>query len=51
MTPFLDLDLGTVHEVIDVSLVGPFLCSQRAVHPVIAQVGGRIIDVNSVHDT
>ena len=51
MTPFLDLDLGTVREVVDVDLVGPFLCAQRAAHHMIAQgEGGRIINVTSVHE-
>ncbi|MEU5891794.1 SDR family oxidoreductase [Streptomyces sp. NPDC047461] len=51
MTPFLDLDLSTVREVVDVDLVGPFLCAQRAAHRMIAQGGGgRIINVTSVHE-
>ncbi|MER6530019.1 SDR family oxidoreductase [Streptomyces sp. NPDC001508] len=51
MTPFLDLDLDTVREVIDVDLVGPFLCGQRAAQRMIAQGdGGRIINVTSVHE-
>jgi NAD(P)-dependent dehydrogenase (short-subunit alcohol dehydrogenase family) len=51
MTPFLDLDLSTVRQVIDVDLVGPFLCAQRAARRMIAQGdGGRIINVTSVHE-
>ncbi|MFI7413059.1 SDR family oxidoreductase [Streptomyces sp. NPDC049627] len=51
MTPFLDLDLDTVRQVIDVDLVGPFLCGQRAAHRMIDQGdGGRIINVTSVHE-
>ncbi|MEU5318641.1 SDR family NAD(P)-dependent oxidoreductase [Streptomyces sp. NPDC021056] len=29
---------------------GPFLCAQRAVHRMIVQGGGRIINVTSVHE-
>ncbi|UUU25805.1 SDR family oxidoreductase [Streptomyces sp. DSM 40750] len=51
MTPFLDLDLSTVREVVDVDLVGPFLCAQRAARHMIAQGdGGRIVNVTSVHE-
>lgn len=51
MTPFLDLDLSTVRQVIDVDLVGPFLCGQHAARRMIAQGGGgRIINVTSVHE-
>ncbi|MDT0573363.1 SDR family oxidoreductase [Streptomyces sp. DSM 3412] len=51
MTPFLDLDLSTVRQVIDVDLLGPFLCAQRAARRMIAQGGGgRIINVTSVHE-
>ncbi|MEU2588682.1 SDR family oxidoreductase [Streptomyces avermitilis] len=51
MTPFLELDLSTVRQVVDVDLVGPFLCAQRAAHHMIAQGdGGRIINVTSVHE-
>ncbi|MFJ4776023.1 SDR family oxidoreductase [Streptomyces sp. NPDC088762] len=50
-TPFLDLDLDTVRAVLDVDLVGPFLCSQRAARRMIAQgAGGRIVNVTSVHE-
>ncbi|MEH0638206.1 SDR family oxidoreductase [Streptomyces bottropensis] len=51
MTPFLDLELDTVREVVDIDLVGPFLCSQRAARHMIAQGdGGRIVNVTSVHE-
>ncbi|MBT2365963.1 SDR family oxidoreductase [Streptomyces sp. ISL-10] len=49
--PFLELDLDTVRQVVDVDLVGPFLCSQRAARRMIAQGdGGRIVNVTSVHE-
>ncbi|MFJ8802759.1 SDR family oxidoreductase [Streptomyces sp. NPDC102487] len=51
MTPFLELDLSTVRHVLDIDLVGPFLCAQRASRHMIAQGdGGRIINVTSVHE-
>ncbi|MEV4946727.1 SDR family oxidoreductase [Streptomyces sp. NPDC053755] len=50
-TPFLDLDLATVRTVLDVDLVGPLLCSQRAARRMIGQGGGgRIVNVTSVHE-
>jgi NAD(P)-dependent dehydrogenase (short-subunit alcohol dehydrogenase family) len=50
-TPFLDLDLATVRQVLDVDLVGPLLCSQRAARRMIGQgTGGRIVNVTSVHE-
>lgn len=50
-TPFLDLDLDTVRRVLDVDLVGPFLCGQRAARRMIRQgEGGRIVNVTSVHE-
>lgn len=50
-TPFLDLDLDTVRQVVDVDLVGPFLCGQRAARRMIDQGdGGRIVNVTSVHE-
>ncbi|KNB50744.1 SDR family oxidoreductase [Streptomyces caatingaensis] len=50
-TPFLDLDLDTVRQVLDVDLVGPFLLAQRAARRMIAQGdGGRIVNVTSVHE-
>ncbi|MFK4144737.1 SDR family oxidoreductase [Streptomyces sp. NPDC004065] len=50
-TPFLDLNLDDVREVLDVDLVGPFLCGQRAARRMTAQGGGgRIVNVTSVHE-
>ncbi|MFI9611757.1 SDR family oxidoreductase [Streptomyces sp. NPDC052023] len=50
-TPFLDLDPATVREVLDVDLVGPLLCGQRAARHMIRQGdGGRIVNVTSVHE-
>ncbi|MBT2444318.1 SDR family oxidoreductase [Streptomyces sp. ISL-36] len=50
-TSFLDLDLATVRQVLDVDLVGPLLCSQRAARRMIDQGGGgRIVNVTSVHE-
>jgi NAD(P)-dependent dehydrogenase (short-subunit alcohol dehydrogenase family) len=51
MTPFLGLELDTVREVVEVDLIGPFLCGQRAARHMIRQVdGGRIVNVTSVHE-
>ncbi|MER6739004.1 SDR family oxidoreductase [Streptomyces puniciscabiei] len=51
MTPFLDLTLADVRRVLDVDLVGPFLCGQRAARHMIRQGdGGRIVNVTSVHE-
>ncbi|MFD3961193.1 MULTISPECIES: SDR family oxidoreductase [Streptomyces] len=50
-TRFLDLDHTTVRRVVDVDLVGPLLCSQRAARRMIAQEdGGRIVNITSVHE-
>ncbi|MCC3655503.1 SDR family oxidoreductase [Streptomyces sp. S07_1.15] len=50
-TPYLDIDLATVRQVLDVDLVGPFLCGQRAARRMIGQGGGgRIVNVTSVHE-
>ncbi|MEE1927795.1 SDR family oxidoreductase [Streptomyces sp. TRM 70351] len=50
-TPFLDLHHEAVRTVIDIDLIGPFLCSQRAARRMIAQGdGGRIVNVTSVHE-
>ncbi|MEV8565478.1 SDR family oxidoreductase [Streptomyces sp. NPDC051322] len=50
-TPFLDIGHSTVLQVIEVDLIGPFLCSQRAARRMIAQGGGgRIVNVTSVHE-
>ncbi|MBA2947366.1 SDR family oxidoreductase [Streptomyces himalayensis] len=51
MTPFLDLDHATVQQVIDVDLIGPFLCTQRAARRMIRHGhGGAVINVTSVHE-
>ncbi|GGW93738.1 oxidoreductase [Streptomyces malachitofuscus] len=51
MTPFLDLDLAKVREVLDVDLIGPFLCGQKAARHMIRHGdGGRIVNVTSVHE-
>lgn len=51
MTPYLDLELSDVREVLDVDLVGPFLCGQKAARHMIGHgEGGRIINVTSVHE-
>ncbi|WP_093802642.1 SDR family oxidoreductase [Streptomyces sp. Wb2n-11] len=51
-TPFLEIDLATVRQVVDVDLIGPFLCGQRAARRMIRQGdGGRIVNVTSVHET
>ncbi|MEU0371734.1 SDR family oxidoreductase [Streptomyces sp. NPDC006283] len=50
-TPFLELGLDTVRQVVDVDLIGPFLCGQRAARRMIEQGdGGRIVNVTSVHE-
>lgn len=50
-TPFLDIGLDTVRQVLDVDLVGPFLCGQRAARRMIDQGGGgRIVNITSVHE-
>ncbi|MFI9255014.1 SDR family oxidoreductase [Streptomyces sp. NPDC053069] len=51
MTPYLDLTLADVRRVLDVDLIGPFLCGQRAARRMIRQGdGGRIVNVTSVHE-
>lgn len=50
-TPFLELGLDAVHEQLDVNLVGPLLCAQRAARRMIRQGGGgRIVNITSVHE-
>ncbi|MGD9484861.1 SDR family oxidoreductase [Streptomyces sp. TRM70308] len=50
-TPVLDLPHDTIRTVIDIDLVGPFLCSQRAARRMVDQGdGGRIVNVTSVHE-
>ncbi|HVL97277.1 MAG TPA: SDR family oxidoreductase [Solirubrobacteraceae bacterium] len=49
--PFLELPLGTFREILEVDLIGAFLCAQRAArHMVEHSVEGRIINVTSVHE-
>ena len=50
-TPFLELDLETFRTVLDVDLVAPFLCGQRAARRMVEQGrGGRIVNVTSIHE-
>ncbi|MGW5736664.1 MULTISPECIES: SDR family oxidoreductase [Streptomyces] len=50
-TPFVDLELDDVRRVLDVDLIGPFLCGQHAARRMIQQGdGGRIVNVTSVHE-
>jgi NAD(P)-dependent dehydrogenase (short-subunit alcohol dehydrogenase family) len=50
-TRFLDLDHTDVQKVLDVDLIGPFLCAQHAARRMIDQDrGGRIINITSVHE-
>ncbi|MEV6548566.1 SDR family oxidoreductase [Streptomyces sp. NPDC051597] len=50
-TPFPDLSEHDLRRVLDVDLVGPFLCGQKAARRMIEQGdGGRIINVTSVHE-
>ncbi|MEU8983630.1 SDR family oxidoreductase [Streptomyces sp. NPDC048309] len=50
-TPFLELKLENVQHVLDVDLIGPFLCGQHAARRMIRQGdGGRIVNVTSVHE-
>ncbi|MFI1677461.1 SDR family oxidoreductase [Streptomyces sp. NPDC020607] len=50
-TPYLDLAHADVQRVVDVDLIGPFLCGQRAARRMIRQGGGgRIVNVTSVHE-
>jgi NAD(P)-dependent dehydrogenase (short-subunit alcohol dehydrogenase family) len=50
-TPFLELDLVTFRRTLDLDLVAPFLCAQRAARRMVAQGrGGRIVNVTSVHE-
>jgi NAD(P)-dependent dehydrogenase (short-subunit alcohol dehydrogenase family) len=50
-TPFLDTDLETFRRVVELDLVAPFLCAQRAARRMVdAGRGGRIVNVTSVHE-
>ncbi|MFL5863376.1 MAG: SDR family oxidoreductase, partial [Solirubrobacteraceae bacterium] len=50
-TPFLELDLATWREVLEIDLTGTFVCAQAAARRMV-QAGepGRIINVTSVHE-
>jgi NAD(P)-dependent dehydrogenase (short-subunit alcohol dehydrogenase family) len=48
---FLETDEETFRRVLDLTLVGPFLCSQRVARRMVSQGrGGRIVHVTSVHE-
>lgn len=50
-TPFLDVELDTWREVLEVDLTGAFLCAQAAARRMVsARHGGRIVNVTSVHE-
>jgi len=50
-TPFLELDLETFREVLELDLAAPFLCGQRAARRMVEQGrGGRIVNVTSIHE-
>ena len=50
-TPFLVLELERFRRVLDLDLVAPFLCAQRAARRMVEQGrGGRIVNVTSVHE-
>jgi NAD(P)-dependent dehydrogenase (short-subunit alcohol dehydrogenase family) len=49
--PFLELDVDTFRRTLDLDLVAPFLCAQRAARRMVEQArGGRIVNVTSVHE-
>src|SRR4051794_33203410 len=49
-TPFLETDAETFQHVIALTLLGPFLCGQRAARRMVQGGGGRIVNVTSVHE-
>jgi NAD(P)-dependent dehydrogenase (short-subunit alcohol dehydrogenase family) len=50
-TPFLETDEETFRRVLGLTLVAPFLCSQRVARRMVsAGRGGRIVHVTSVHE-
>jgi NAD(P)-dependent dehydrogenase (short-subunit alcohol dehydrogenase family) len=50
-TPFLETELDTFREVLELDLVAPFLTSQRAARRMVkAGTPGRIVNVTSVHE-
>jgi NAD(P)-dependent dehydrogenase (short-subunit alcohol dehydrogenase family) len=49
--PFLELELETFRRVLELDLLAPYLCAQRAARRMVdAGRGGRIINVTSVHE-
>jgi NAD(P)-dependent dehydrogenase (short-subunit alcohol dehydrogenase family) len=49
--PFLQMQLDSWRQVLDVDLTGPMLCAQRAARRMVAAGrGGRIVNVTSVHE-
>jgi NAD(P)-dependent dehydrogenase (short-subunit alcohol dehydrogenase family) len=49
--PFLELELDTFRRTLDLDLVAPFLCAQRAARRMVEQRrGGSIVNVTSVHE-
>jgi NAD(P)-dependent dehydrogenase (short-subunit alcohol dehydrogenase family) len=53
-TPFLELELDRFRRVLDLDLIAPFLCAQRAARRMVRDNpptrGGRIVNVTSVHE-
>jgi NAD(P)-dependent dehydrogenase (short-subunit alcohol dehydrogenase family) len=50
-TPFLEVELDTWREILEVDLTGAFQCAQAAARRMVdAGQGGRIINVTSVHE-
>ncbi len=50
-TPFLELDADTFRRTLDLDLLAPFLCAQRAARRMVDQGrGGSIVNVTSVHE-
>jgi NAD(P)-dependent dehydrogenase (short-subunit alcohol dehydrogenase family) len=50
-SPFLDTELNTFRRTLELDLVAPFLCAQRAARRMVEQGrGGRIVNVTSVHE-
>jgi NAD(P)-dependent dehydrogenase (short-subunit alcohol dehydrogenase family) len=50
-TPFLELEADTFRRTLDLDVVAPFLCAQRAARRMVDQGrGGSIVNVTSVHE-
>ena len=47
---FVDYPFDEWQETMAVNLAGAFLCSQAAARQMIAQGGGRIINISSIHE-